>query len=186
MRHFPLDRRRVTCRLVWLALAATLGHLGAETPVADEYQVKAAFLFNFPKFIEWPAETFKGPGDPITICVFGQNPFGGALEDVVRNKTLANRAFVVRDVVNAQQASKCQVVFVAASERKRYRPLLEELRRHSVLTVGETEDFTANGGIINFKLKDARVRIEIDAGAAELAKLHISSKLLSLAEVARK
>ena len=185
-RYFAFNRRNMTCRLALLALAAALGNLPAETPVADEYQVKAAFLFNFPKFVEWPTEAFKGPGDPITICVFGQNPFGTALEDVVRNKTVANRAFVVRDVVNAQQASKCQIVFVAASERKRYRPLLEELRGRSILTVGETDDFTVNGGIINFKLKDARVRIEIDAGAAELAKLHISSKLLSLAEVARK
>ena len=144
--------------------------------MADEYPVKAAFLFNFAKFVEWPADAFKGPEDPIAICVLGQNPFGSALEDVVRNKTVANRAFVVREVSNAQQASKCQIVFVTASERKRFRSLLEELKGHSILTVGEAEDFTANGGIINFKLKDARVRIEIDAGAADRAGLRISSK----------
>jgi hypothetical protein len=168
-----------------LAVVA-LGCLHAESPVADEYSVKAAFLFNFAKFVEWPADAFKGPEDPISICVLGQNPFGSALEDVVRDKTVANRAFVVREVLTAQQASKCQIVFVTASERKRFRSHLEELKGHSILTVGEAEDFTANGGVINFKLKDARVRIEIDTGAAEKARLRISSKLLSLAEIAKR
>jgi hypothetical protein len=158
----------------------------AEQPVADEYPVKAAFLFNFAKFVEWPPDSFKGPEDPIAICVLGQDPFGSALEDLVRNKTVANRAFVVRDVSNAQQASKCHIVFVSASERKRCRSLLAELKGHSILTVGEAEDFIENGGTINFKLKDARVRIEIDAGAAERARLRISSKLLSLAEITNK
>ena len=128
----------------------------------------------------------SGPEDPIAICVLGQNPFGGALEDVVRNKIVANRGFQVRDVANAQQASKCQIVFVTASERKRFRSLMEDLKGHSILTVGEADDFTASGGVINFKLKDARVRIEIDASAAERAKLHISSKLLSLAEIVKR
>ena len=181
--HFGLKRRKTICRLAFLSLAAAIGYVHADGPaVADEYQVKAAFLFNFAKFVEWPASAFKGPTDPIAICVLGRDPFGTALDDVVRNKTVANRGFVVREVSDAQQASNCQIVFVAASERKRFRSLLEELRGHSILTVGEADDFTASGGVINFKLKDARVRIEIDAGAAERARLRISSKLLSLAE----
>ena len=179
-------RRNVLSRIAFLALAAALGSARAQAPVADEYPVKAAFLFNFAKFVEWPADAFRGNDDPFAICVMGQNPFGSALEDTVRDKTVANRGFVVRGVSNAQQASKCQIVFVTASERKRFHSLLEELRGHSILTVGEAEDFTANGGVINFKLKDARVRIEIDTGAAERAKLRISSKLLSLAEITKK
>jgi YfiR/HmsC-like len=186
MRYLASWQNKVIRRLSLLVLAAGIGCMHAEGPVADEYPVKAAFLFNFAKFVEWPTDVFKGPEDPITICVLGQNPFGSALEDVVRNKTVANRAFIVREVGSAQLAVKCQIVFVTASERKRFRSLLEELKGHSILTVGEADDFTANGGVINFKLKDARVRIEIDAGAAERAKLRISSKLLSLAEVTRK
>jgi hypothetical protein len=177
-----LVHRNLTCRLVLLAIAATAGHVHAAESVPDEYQVKAAFLFNFAKFVEWPSVAFKGPEDPIAICVMGQNPFGTALEDVVRDKTVANRAFVVRGVLNTQQAASCQILFVSASERKRFRILLDELKGRSILTVGEGDDFTANGGIINFRLKDARVRIEIDAGAANRAGLHVSSKLLSLAE----
>jgi hypothetical protein len=169
-----------------LALLGPHCFVQAQAPVADEYPVKAAFLFNIAKFVEWPADSFKGADDAITICVLGQNPFGGALEDVVRNKTVANRPFIVRDISNAPQAGKCQIVFVSASERKRFRSILEDLKGRSILTVGEAEDFTANGGIVNFKLKDARVRIEIDIGAADRAKLHISSKLLSLAEISKK
>lgn len=186
MRRIAFARGNVSRGLALLALIAAISHVRAEAPVADEYPVKAAFLFNFAKFVDWPAVVFKGPEDPISICVLGQNPFGTALEDVVRDKTVANRAFVVRQVSNAQQANTCQIVFVSASERKRFRLLLDGFKGRSILTVGEADDFTANGGIINFKLKDARVRIEIDAGAAERAGLHISSKLLSLAEVTRK
>lgn len=184
MQGFAFRRSHVTRRLATLTLVAGMVCMHAE--VADEYPVKAAFLFNFAKFVEWPSDAFQGPEDPIGICVLGQNPFGSALEDVVRNKIVANRAFLVREIANSQQASKCHIVFVTASERKRFRSLLEELKGRSILTVGETDDFISNGGVINFKLKDARVRIEIDAGAAERAKLHISSKLLSLAEIVKR
>lgn len=174
------------CRLAFLVMAAGAVPIHAEGSVAEEYQVKAAFLFNFAKFVEWPADTFKAADDPITICVWGQDPFGGALENVVRDKTVAGRPFVVRQISSTPQATKCQIVFVTTSERKRYRSILDELKGRSILTVGESEDFTANGGIINFKLKDSRVRIEIDTGAAERGRLRISSKLLSLAEIARR
>ncbi len=183
MQYFSLRRRHMACRLAFLALTTIPGQVQGAGPVIDEYQVKAAFLFNFAKFVEWPADAFKGPTDPIAICVLGQSPFGSALEDVVRNKTVANRPFVVREVSNAQQASRCHIVFVSSSERKRLRSVLAEFKGRSILTVGEAEDFTASGGIINFKLTDARVRIEIDVGAAERARLRISSKLLGLAEI---
>ena len=89
--------------------------------------------------MEWPADAFKGPDDPFAICVLGQNPFRGALEEIVRDKTVADRGFVVREVSNTQQASKCHIVFVTASERKRFHSLLAELKGHSILTVGEAE-----------------------------------------------
>ena len=190
----PCASRRAATRYVAFArallglilLVSVVLPFSAQTPAADEYPVKAAFLFNFAKFVEWPQDAFKAPDDPVTICVLGMNPFGGALEETVRGKLIGAHPFMVREVTNAQQAGKCHIVFVTASERKRCRSFLDELKGRSVLTVGEVEDFTANGGIINFKLKDARVRIEIDAAAAERARLRISSKLLSLAEITRK
>jgi hypothetical protein len=169
--------------VVLIAIANLAG--GAE-PVAEEYQVKGAFLLNFTKFVDWPPQVFQGPGDPIAICILGQNPFGPLLDRAARETVVAKRSVSVRQVSDGQQASQCQIVFVGASERKRSRAWLEALRGKSVLTVGEFEGFLANGGVVNFKLEGERVRIEISTAAADRAGLHISAKLLSLAQSEKK
>lgn len=163
-----------------------MGHAVAGDAAIDEYQLKAAFLFNFAKFVEWPAHSFKSSDQPITICVLGQNPFGSSLEDAVQGKVVGNRRFVIQEIGTAQRAGECQILFVSASERRRARAGLGDFNSCCVLTVGETDEFIASGGIINLKLKDGRVHLEIDPEAAERAKLRISSKLLSLAEIARR
>ena len=167
-----------------LLLNAALSLRAQETGF-DEYQVKAAFLYNFAKFVEWPPGTFANPHDPIGICVVGQSPFGLTLDDMVRGKKIGDRAFAVRSVPDTQQASRCQIIFIGASERKRTRALLDELKNAPVLTAGETDDFTALGGIIGFKLEGTRVRIQVALDVAERTKLRISSKLLRLAEIVR-
>jgi hypothetical protein len=157
----------------------------AAGPAFDEYQVKAAFLYNFAKFVEWPAGTFANANDPIGICIVGQNPFGSTLENMVQGKKVGDRAFVVRRLPDTQQAKSCQILFIGAGEWKRVRALLEVLKGSPVLTVGETDDFTGFGGVIAFQLEGPRVRIQIALGTAERSKLRISSKLLSLAEIAK-
>jgi hypothetical protein len=168
-----------------LLLAAVSLQAGGNETLVDEYQLKAVFLFNFARFVEWPASALNDARDPFVICVVGENPFGSSLDDIVHGKTVANRPITIRAVSNAQQARACEILFVSASERKRERILLAALKNSSVLTVGDTDDFTANGGIVQFRVIDARVRIEIDTAAAERANLRISSKLLSLADPAR-
>jgi hypothetical protein len=167
------------------ALMAASLQAGADGTPIDEYQLKAVFLFNFAKFVEWPPRAFGDARDPFTICVWGDNPFGSSLDAIVHGKTVANRPILVLPVSSPQQARSCQILFVSSSERKRMRGLLEAIKNCCVLTVGDTDDFTATGGIVQFKIIDARVRIEIDAEAAERANLRISSRLLSLAEPAR-
>jgi hypothetical protein len=152
----------------------------------NEYQVKAAFLYNFAKFVDWPAQSFKGPNAPIAICIVGQNPFGTMLEDTVNGKALEGRPFVVRTISDVQQAGGCHILFVSSSERKHVQPILESIRTPGVLTVGETEGFAAKGGIINFKLDGGRVRFEINVDAAAKEGLQIRSNLLSLAQIVRK
>jgi hypothetical protein len=152
----------------------------------DEYQVKAAFLYNFAKFVEWPPGTFARSYDPISICVIGQNPFGSTLEDMVQGKKVGERGFVVRRLPDTQQAGKCQILFIGASEWKRTGALLEALKGIGILTVGETDDFTALGGIVTLRLEGPRVHIQIALDTAEHAKLKVSSKLLNLAEIAKK
>ena len=152
----------------------------------DEYQVKAAFLYNFAKFVEWPPQTFKNSSEPIKVCVLGQDPFGRTLEEAVRGKQIEGRALLVRNISDARQAGNCQILFVSFSERKRLPSILVGIKAASILTVGEVEGFTAEGGVVNFRLENGRVRIEINVQAAEQSRLRISSKLLSLAQIVKK
>ena len=158
----------------------------ARAQVADQYRVKAAFVYNFAKFVEWPPQSLRSPSFPFVIGVLGKNPFGNALVELVAGKTLAGREFQVRDVTDAPQASSCQIVFISSSEHKRLKPLLDAIENSGVLTVGETENFAAEGGIINFKIEDGSVRLQINLAAARKQQLRISAKLLSLAEIVEK
>jgi len=168
----------IVCAALWLSSCL----FGQEV---DEYQVKAAFLYNFAKFVEWPPEAFKSARDPILVCVLGHNPFGGALEEVIRGKSIDGRSFAFREVSNAPQARACQILFVSSSDGKRFRALTADLKSAGILTVGETQGFATGGGVINFKLEDGHVRFEINVDAAEHAQLRISSKLLGLAQIVK-
>jgi len=152
----------------------------------DEYQVKAAFLYNFAKFVEWPAASFASPASPIVIGVLGPNPFGKSLEEITQGKTVGGRPLVIRTVEEFQQAGHCHILFVAFSDRKRLHAFLTSPYSPGVLTVGETADFTAEGGMIGLNLEDGRIRLEINVESAQRAGLHISSKLLNLVQVSTK
>jgi hypothetical protein len=169
-----------------MVLMGAMCHTRAGVSENEEYQVKAAFLFNFAKFVEWPAQAFNSHDEPFGICVLGPNPFGSSLDKVVQGKAVGNRQFVVREVRDAQQAGECHILFVSAAGWTRSRALLGEVNKCCVLTVGETGEFIPGGGMINLRLENARVRVEINPDAAERARLRISSKLLSLAEIRRK
>jgi hypothetical protein len=155
-------------------------------PAFDEYQVKAAFLYNFAKFVEWPLGTFANSTDPIVICIVGQDPFGSTLDDMVQGKKIGGRFFAVRRLPDTLQAGKCQILFIGAGGWKRTQALLDAVKGAAILTVGETDDFTALGGVVGFKLDGPRVRLQIAPEAGERSRLRISSKLLSLAEIVKR
>jgi hypothetical protein len=144
--------------------------------------VKGAFLLNFARFVEWPAQAFRTPQDSISICVLGKNPFGAAMEEAASRVTVGTRGVAIRGISDVQQARACHMVFVSSAERKRSRSLLESVHGESVLTVGESEGFIADGGVIELRIENNRVRMEISAEAAKRAGLRISAKLLSLAQ----
>ena len=170
-------------RLLLFTGAAHLAVVQAQT--VDEYQVKAAFLYNFAKFVEWPPGSFKSANDPIVVCVLGRSPFGELLDQSVKGKQIEGHKLVVREAPDVQECLACQLLFIAASERKRLPAILGFLKTGPVLTVGETANFAAAGGIINFKLDDGKVSLEINVHAAQRARLRISSKLLSLAKIVK-
>ena len=151
----------------------------------DEYQVKAAFLYNFAKFVHWPQRAFAGPTAPVTICVFGRNPFGFALEQTVAGKEFEGRKFLVRSISDTQSACQCHIVFVGGAEKKRFAALLAAVQDSSVLTVGESPGFAAQGGVVNFTLENGAIHFEVNLEAARHKDLEISAKLLSLATVTK-
>jgi hypothetical protein len=157
----------------------------AELNSPSEYQIKAAFLYNFAKFIEWPASTFRNPKQPIGICVFGRDPFGPALEEALYGKSIGSRSVFLARAHQIPELAGCQVVFISAQESSHVTEILHSLRGHSTLLVGESEGFASSGGAIQFVLDQKRVRFAINPDAANRAGLKISSKLLALATIVR-
>jgi hypothetical protein len=143
--------------------------------VSLEYRVKATYLFNFVKYVEWPAAA-RGSG-PLTLCVAGRNPFGSALEDTIRHEVVDGRPLVVRVILEPEAG--CHVLFVP--EGAAVNAYLRAARGRPTLTIGESSDFLTRGGIINFVSDGRHVRFAISTAAADLAQLHISSRLLQLA-----
>jgi hypothetical protein len=152
----------------------------------NEYHIKAAYLYNLTKFVEWPPQVFPNAADPIVICVLGQSPIGDELAEAVKGERIDGRQLIVRPIPAVEQASRCHLLFIASDNRKHARSILEEVKTAGLLTVGETNGFLEEGGVVNFKLEGNKVLIEINMNAAERQKLRISSKLLSLVRVVRK
>ena len=157
----------------------------AQTPAWDEYQVKAAYIFNFAKFVEWPTHPLADSSEPIRICIAGQSPVGSVLGDMVQGKKIGDRPLVVQHILDAQQAAKCQILFIGAAEKKRMPVLLEALKGSDILTVGESDDFIALGGLVGLRLEGKRVCIRVCLEAVDRTGLRISSKLLGLVEIVK-
>ncbi len=149
-------------------------------PRLSEYQLKAAFLFNFAKFVDWPPEAFPSETSPLVIGVLGQNPFGKDLGDVIRNKVIGGHP-VTQRMTSLEAAGGCHVLFISSSERKRLREIIHTLQGNSVLTVGDSDEFIAAGGMINLFVEGKKIRFQINQPAAKSAGLKVSSKLLCLA-----
>ena len=166
-------------------LALLIATIAAAQSV-PEYDVKAAFLYSFAKFVEWPASSGQSAGEPIRFCVLGKDPFGSALSDALSEKKIGDRPLTLTHLTDVKEISKCQVAFIAKSERKNLAAIFAAARASSVLTVGESEDFAAAGGVIGFQLEEGKIRLEINLQAAGQQQLRMSSKLLSLAQIVKK
>lgn len=149
----------------------------------SEYQVKAAYLFNFLKFVEWPSDAFGDPLAPFVIGVVGEDPFGNALPQVVLGKTVQGRDLVVHVYRPGEDFRNAHILFVSASEKKKFSAILATLHGSSALTVSDAPGFLNAGGMIQFLNEDGRIRFGINVDAASRARLKMSSKLLSLAKV---
>jgi hypothetical protein len=169
-----------------LAACLLAGAAGAQTPspLVREYQIKAAFLYNFAKFTDWPSEVLPETSDTLTLCLFADDPVSEALESI-KGKTVKGRRLTIRRIEPGTDLDSCHVLFIGSAEEKRSLQLLQRLQGSSVLTVGEIEHFAEAGGIINFFVERNKVRFEINVSSAEKARLKLSSQLLGLARVVR-
>jgi len=169
-------------RLLTTFLLVTTGLEAAEeTTQPSEYQLKAVFLYNFAKFVEWPEGAFSTPQTPFTIGVLGQNPFGEELERTVRNKAINGHPIAIKYLKTISEVTSCHILFISSSERRRIAEILKATVQGNILTVSETDRFLQSGGMIRFFMDEKKVRFDINDEAARNANLRISSKLLSVA-----
>lgn len=182
----PPSRRLRLLRLLhsFALLGLSLGVAAPAPAVSKEYQLKAGFLYNFTKFVQWPEDRFDDEGSAIVIAVLGADPFGGELDKVVKDRIVEGRAIVIRRVKTAAEVPGAHIVFVARDAE----PLFADSLRASpgVLTVGESTSFTARGGIVAFYVMNEKVRFEINQNAADKAGLKLSGQLLKLAADGRR
>jgi hypothetical protein len=148
-----------------------------------EYLLKLAFLYNFAKFVEWPADAFRSPDAPLAICIVGHNPFSLDVENELRTRPVGGHPveFVVAKPTDT--LNMCHIVFIPVTEKDQAARIVRSLKGSVALTVGESEGFAVRGGMVNFTVEGGKVRFEINRHAADRAGLKISSKLLSLANV---
>ena len=191
----PILRRSVTragrVGLRGLILSALLsgvvpslaGAAGEPSKPVNEYDLKAAFLFNFAQFVDWPSKAFPTPETPITIGILGDDPFGHTLNEIVANEAVRSRRLIVRRFRSVEEIGPCHILFINPSESMSLPRILAALRHRSILTVGETPDFATRSGMIGFVVSDNRLRLRINLAAARAARLTISSKLLRQAQI---
>jgi hypothetical protein len=172
---------------IWLAFFIALPAIGLQQPpqisTAREYQLKAAFLFNFTQFVEWPAASLSEPDAPLVIGILGEDPFGTYLEEIVAGEKINNHPLEIRRFRAVKDVTQCHILFINLKGNAAQSEVLTSLKNKSILTVGDADRFIRNGGMIRFVKENNKIRIRIDLETAKQAGLTISPKLLRLAEI---
>jgi YfiR/HmsC-like len=151
----------------------------------SEFEIKAAYLYNFGRFVAWPPESLENEKS-FQVCVLGRDPFGNALDKILANEKIQGKPAMARRISEASAVKGCQVLFISSSEEARLGQILTVMDSKSVLTVSDISDFSARGGMIEFVRDQERVRFEVNLDAAEAARLTMSSDLLKVALFVRK
>jgi hypothetical protein len=169
--------------LVWALLAVSITQ-GQQKP--SDYQVKAVYLYNFGRFVEWPSKIPAAKGDSFTICVLGEDPFGSTLDATLAGETIGGKNIVAKRISSPQESVNCQILFLSAAEAGRLSKIMESLDKAPVLTVSEIPQFSQRGGMIQFVVEGNRIRFEVNLTATQRAGLSLSSELLKVATAVRR
>jgi hypothetical protein len=173
--------------VVHLSLAAGIFHAGAEEAMPTEFQVKAAFLINFPKYVDWPANAFAETNSPIIVAIWGDENVANEAQNMIgTGRIISGHPVVLKRIAREEEINRdCHILFIGASERLRLPSILEKIRGEKILTVGESDDFLEQNGIINLARQGRKIRLQVNLTAAGNAQLKISSRLLVAADVVK-
>jgi hypothetical protein len=177
-------RRSIIKRVLVLATLLIGVRADAQTPMSES-QVKAMFVYNFLKFVEWPVDASAGTKDPFVVLIIGEGVTADATERFLESKTIGDRPLVVRRIRWDQSLVGARAAFIVEQDAKKLRRILEAAAAAGVLTIGEGESFTTRGGVIGLLVEDRKVRFDVDTTAAQVARLRVSSKLLALTHAVR-
>jgi hypothetical protein len=151
-------------------------------PKSKEYHIKAAFLLNFAKFMEWPSQVFPDTSSSLTLYILGKDPFDEALK-TIEDKIVKKRKLVIKRTLSVEDIKECHILFICTSEKKKLSEIFTKIKDKPILTVAETNNFCQSGGIVNFIVVKNKIRFEINVDAAKRTGLKISSKLLKLSKI---
>jgi hypothetical protein len=186
-------RWRVACRvslLIWalgLSLMTGIFTAGAEEQMPTDFQVKAAFLINFPKYVDWPTNAFAETNSPIIVAIFGDENVADEVQNMIGSgRMIGGHPLLLKRIAKEEEINRnCQILFIGASERQRIPSILEKIRGEKILTIGESDDFIDQNGIINLARQGRKIRLQVNLTAAGNAQLKISSRLLVAADVVK-
>jgi hypothetical protein len=171
--------------VIWVWALAVVPCLWAQGAKPTDYEVKAVYLYNFCRFVEWPANT-AAKSDSFKVCVLGQDPFGPALDAALAGETIGGRSVAAKRISSPQEAVSCQILFMSSAEDSRLSQIMEALDKGAVLTVSDMPQFSRRGGMIQFVLEGKKVRFEVNLTAVQRAGLTLSSELLKVATTVRR
>ena len=176
-------RPPLTAIVAWALLAIPVLH--AQNPRPTDYEVKAAYLYNFGRFVEWPEKAVAIQGGPFTVCVLGQDPFGHSLDATLAGETIGGKTIVAKRISSAEESGSCQILFLGIMDDSRLNKIIADLDKKAVLTVSDTPQFVKRGGMIQFVREGKKIRFEVNLTATQHAGLRLSSDLLKVATAVR-
>lgn len=172
-----------TACLLLFAAGGSIPPAGAQGKPPLEYQVKAAFLFNFTRFIHWPESAYTSPDAPFVIGIVGTDPFGTYLDELVNSEKAEGHPIIIRRYPGGGDMSGCQLIFIGLDTPGKLKAILSLTAHPGMLTVGDAASFISSGGMVRFFKEDNRIKIEIKLAAAKAAQLEVSAKLLQVAKI---
>jgi hypothetical protein len=168
---------------IFVILAALSPVSGKAQTTSREYQLKAAFLYNFAQFTDWPTNAFADTNSPIVIGVLGTDPFGRVLDETIRGESVKGRSLIIQRFKHVEEIKACHVLFISQSEANRMNRILPAVKNRSILTASDLDGFAQKGGIIEFSTEHNKIKLTICVDVAKAVGITMSSKLLRLADI---